>query len=143
MAKSLQLKTVFWAYLLIFWSAAVWAADTEQAKGLESISLLTILYVFVVAAVGGALTTLNKITNPVIVVKFIWLELLKDVLSSFIAGLLAFFLTSWWSTAIWGQAVFITLAGVGGSRVLDRMLEGGMFPWIDRVFGKAHKDPVP
>ncbi|MCX7283890.1 MAG: hypothetical protein NTX28_07575 [Novosphingobium sp.] len=140
MAKSLQLKTAIWSYLLVFWSATVWAADTDLAKGLEAISFKTILYVFMLSFIGGMAGTLNKICSPDIVVKRVWVEVAKDLFSSLLAGLLVFFLTSWWSTVFWGQAILITLAGAGGSRVVDRMLEGGMFPWLDRVFGKVNKD---
>lgn len=143
MAKSLQLKTAIWAWLLVFWCSVAYAAETDLAKGLESIPFGAIKYVLIFSFIGGAVGTLNKITNPAVNVKRVWLEVLKDMLSSLLAGMLVFFFTSWSPISFWIQAALITLAGVGGSRVTDRMIEGGFFAWIDRVFGKVNKDPAP
>jgi hypothetical protein len=142
-AKSLQLKIAFWAYLLVFWCAAAYAAETDLAKGLESIPFAAIKYVLIFSFIGGAAGTLNKIANPDIAVKRVWLEMLKDLASSLVAGLIIFFFASWTSISFWLQAAFITLGGFGGSRVVDRMVDGGLFTWIDRISGKVNKDTTP
>jgi hypothetical protein len=142
-AKSLQLKTAIWLWAMVLWGSAAYAAETDLAKGLEAIPFAAIKYVLIFSFIGGVVGTLNKITNPNIVVQRVWLEVLKDLMSSLLAGMLAFFFTSWMPISFWIQAALITLAGVGGSKILDRMLEGGMFPWIDRLFGRINKDPAP
>lgn len=149
MAKSLQLKLAFWIYLSAFWCAAAYAAETDLAKGIESIPFAAIKYVLIFSLIGGAAGTLNKISNPDIIIKRVWLEVLKDMVCALAAGMVIFFLVSWTPISFWLQAAFITLGGVGGSKVLDQGLDNGLFPWIGRLFGKvpagppAKEDTVP
>lgn len=131
----------------IVWSSVAFAAETDLAKGIESIPFQSIKYVLIFSAIGGAAGTLNKIANPNNNVRSVWLEVLKDMVCSLAAGMLVFFFVSSTPLSFWLQAAFITLAGVGGSRVLDQGLDNGLFPWLGRFFGRAPpprpEDPLP
>lgn len=147
MAKSLQLKIAVFFYLGLLWSWSTYAyaaaAETDLAKGLEAIPFQSIKYVFLFCLIGGAAGTLNKISNPQIIVARVWLEIVKDLVCAMAAGMITFFLVSWTGLAFWLQAALITLAGVGGSKALDLMVTDGFFPWINRVFGRATQVTPP
>ena len=143
MAKSVQLKWAFFFYLFAFWCAAAYAAETDLAKGIESIPFAAIKYVIIFSLIGGAAGTLNKISNPDIIIKRVWLEVLKDMVCALAAGMVIFFLVSWTPISFWLQAAFITLGGVSGSKVLDQGVDQGLFPWIGRVFGKVSPATPP
>lgn len=140
MAKSMQLRTAFWCYLMVFWSAAAYAAENSFAAGMESIPFQSIKYVLFLAAIGGAAGTLNKVSNPDLQVRSIWLEIIKDIFASLVVGLIIFFFTSWTTLNFWIQAGLITIGGFGGTKTLDHALVNGLFPWIGRIFGKVSKD---
>lgn len=142
MAKSLQLKIAFWVYLCAFWCAAAYAAETDLAKGIESIPFAAIKYTIFFSLIGGAANTLNKITKSDIQIKSIWLEVVKDMVCGLAAGMLVFLLVSWTPMPFTIQAALITLGGAGGSRVIDRGVEDGLFGWLARVFGKVPAGPV-
>lgn len=143
MAKSLQqLKYAIWAYLSLTWSAMAYAAENRLVDGIESIPPRAIAYVLGLAIIGGAAGTLTKLSRPDTAVRNLPLEIIKDILASIVAGLLAFFFTSWADKFdFWLMAILITLAGYGGSKVLDIMLIDGAMPWFQnflrRVFNVA------
>lgn len=142
MAKSLQLKYAVWVYLLLNWSVVAYAAENPLVEGIESIPVKAMLYVFALSTVGGAAGTLTRMASPSRpTVTNLPLEISKDVMSSLLAGILAFFFTSWAKDTIsfWPQAALITLAGYGGSKTLDIALTEGLMPWLkslmERLFG--------
>lgn len=145
MAKSYQLKTAALAYLGLFWCTFVYAAENPLVAGLESIPAKAMLYVLVLSIVGGAAGTLTKLTRSDIVVRNLTLEIAKDVFTSILAGTLIFFFTSWqpWIT-FWPQAILITSAGYGGSKVIDMIFTDGAMPalrsFVQRVFNITPKD---
>jgi asparagine N-glycosylation enzyme membrane subunit Stt3 len=144
-AKSLQLKYAIWLSVLMNWGAVAYAAENPLVEGLESIPLKAVGYVLALSIIGGTAGTLTKIARPDIVVRNLPLEITKDMIASLVAGLLVFFFTSWWSTInFWLQAALVTMAGYGGSKVLDMMLIDGAMPWfknfMQRVFNVAPKD---
>lgn len=143
MRHELQLKRVFWAWLLITWSTTAWAAESTFATGLASIPFDAIRWTVALAFIGGAAATTNKIADPAITVKNVWLEIAKDVLASLVAGLVTFFLCSWVNVAYWLQAALITLAGYGGSRALDQLLVNGLFAWFEKMFGRLAGKETP
>lgn len=150
MAKSFyQLKTAALAYLGIFWCTFVYAAENPLVAGLESIPAKAMVYVLVLSVVGGAAGTLTKLTRPDVVVRNLSLEIAKDTFMSILAGVIIFFFTSWqpWIT-FWPQAILITLAGYGGSKVIDMLFTDGAFPalraFVQRVFNVTPtKDGLP
>lgn len=142
MAKSYQLKYAALIYLGVFWCAVAYAAENPLVEGIEAIPGKAVLYVLALSIVGGAAGTLTKLARPDIVVHNLALEIAKDVLTSIVAGLLAFFFTSWSnSISFWPQAILITMAGYGGSKVLDMALADGFIPWFQRMFGKTQEKP--
>lgn len=137
MAKSVQLKWAIWVYLSLTWISVAYAAENPLVAGIEAIPLKAVLYVFALSIVGGAAGTLTKLARPDIVVRNLPLEISKDVLTSLVAGLLAFFFTSWWDGfSFWPQAIAITVAGYGGSRILDMLLADGALPWLTTLLGR-------
>lgn len=149
MAKSVQLKTAIWAYLSLTWSAMAYAAENPFVAGIDAIPQKAIAYVFGLAIIGGAAGTLTKLSRPDTVVRNLPLEIVKDIVASIVAGMLAFFIASWVDKFdFWLTAIAITMAGYGGSKVLDFALVEGFMPWardlLRRVFNlQPPKDPTP
>lgn len=144
MAKSLQLKYAIWAYLLLTWSALAYAADNPLVTGLESIPHKAIAYVLGLAIIGGAAGTLTKLSRPDTVVRNLPLEICKDILASIVAGLLAFFLASWANRFdFWLIAAMVTMAGYGGSKMLDVALVEGAMPWFRDFLRRVFNVPPP
>lgn len=142
MAKSYQLKLAIWFYLVFNWTAVAWAAESPLVAGIESIPLKAMVYVFALSIVGGAAGTLTKLSKPEVIVRNLPLEITKDIVASVAAGMLIFFFTSWWdSINFWLQAAMVTMAGYGGSKVLDFALADGFFPWMQRAFGRNVDTP--
>lgn len=139
MAKSLQLKYAIWACLILNWGAVAYAAENPLVEGIESIPIKALGYVLALSIVGGTAGTLTKIARPDVLVRNLPLEITRDMLASIVAGLLVFFVTMWWEGVnFWLQAALVTMAGYGGSKVLDMMLIDGAMPWfrqfMQRVF---------
>ena len=138
MRNVIQLRTVVFAWLLALWGVAAWAAESTFAKDIGSYPIEAIQLTIFLSFIGGLAFTTNKISKPEIIVKNVWLEMAKDIISSMVAGLITFFFSTWVGTPSALQAVFITIAGFGGSRTLDKFLNDAFFSWIDRS-----KPPAP
>lgn len=142
-AKNVQLKRVIWAYLLFCWASIVYASELSFAEGVESIPFRAMGYVLVLSVLGGMAATLPKIINPVITIRSIPLEIVKDVVCSFVAGLIIFFaaieLTWSWSFT----CLLILLGGAGGAKFIDLLLNNGFFPRVAQFFGKMPDPPAP
>lgn len=144
MAKSSQLKYAIWAYLMLTWSAMAYAAENPFVDGLDSIPQKAIAYVFGLAIIGGAAGTLAKLARPDVVVPNLPLEIVKDIMASLVAGMLAFFVTSWIDKFdFWLTAIAITMAGYGGSKVLDFALVEGFMPWLRDLLRRVFNLPAP
>lgn len=133
MRNAIQLRKFFFAWLMLMWSVATWAAESAFVKGMSEIPIEAIQLTAILSLIGGAAFTTNKISRPDIVVKNTWLEMAKDLLASLVSGLVTFFFTSWWAAPFWLQAALITLSGYGGSRALDKYLADALFAWIDKA----------
>jgi hypothetical protein len=146
-AKSLQLKHAIQVYLLLTWLPLAYAAEMDPlVVGLESIPPRAVAYVVGLASVGGIAGTLTKMCKPDTAVRSLPLEIFKDIFASLVAGMLAFFFMSWSGAFVfWATAIAITMAGYGGSKVLDLMLVDGVMPWfrnlIQRVFNLSPTPP--
>lgn len=151
MAKSLQLTNAIRAYLIINWClfSTAYAAESPFVIGIEAIPAKAFLYVLALSIVGGAAGTLTKLSRPDTIVRNLPLEITKDIFASIVAGLLAFFTTSWFdSVSFWLQSAIITVFGYGGSKVLDVALMDGAIPglreFMQRVLNIKPKDgPTP
>lgn len=140
MRNSLQLKQLTWAWLASMWSASAWAAQATFAKDMASIPPAALAVSVLLSIIGGAAFTAQKMADPGTVVKSVALEIVKDILASIVAGLLTFFVCAWLDFAAVLQAACITLAGYGGSRVLERYLNSALMR-IDRLGGKPEGTP--
>lgn len=146
MAKSLQLRYAAWYILIVQWAgwSTAYAAENPLVTGIEAIPIKAFIYVLALSIIGGTAGTLAKLSRNDIVVRNLPLEIAKDIVASLVAGLLVFFFSSWWeSINFWLQAALVTMAGYGGSRVLDVALVDGFFPWMQRVFGRVHTTEPP
>lgn len=144
MAKSYQLKRAALVYLSLFWCTFVYAAESPLVDGLESIPAKALLYVLVLSMVGGAAGTLNKLSRNDVVVTRLGVAIGKDVFMSIFAGFVMFLFTSWTpSVTFWPQAILITFAGYGGSKVVDMIFTEGVSPalrtFVRRVFNITDK----
>ena len=83
---------------------------------------------------------LQKIANPEFVVRSVPLEIAKDILASVVAGLITYSICAWQEFPLLLQPACITIAGYGGSRVLERYLAVGIAR-IDRLGGKPEGTP--
>lgn len=132
MLSRLQLKNLFCGWLAAFWSVAAFAAQTRFVSDLTSIPPDAVAISIILSLIGGAAYSAQKIASPDTVIKSIPLEIIKDVLTSIVVGLLIFFLGTYleWATVV--QAGLITLGGYGGSRVLEPALST-FINWIGRL----------
>ncbi len=140
MRDNLQLKKMTWAWLASFWVSSACAAQATFAGDLSTIPPAAIAVSVLLAFIGGAAFTAQKMADPATVVKSVTLEIIKDLLASIVAGLLTFFVCSWLNFAPLLQAACITIAGYGGSRVLERYLNSALLR-IDRLGGKPEGTP--
>ncbi len=140
MYNSLRLKRACWVWLSTMWMATTCAAQATLAGDLSSIPPAAVAVCAVLAMIGGAAYTAQKIANPETVIKNIFAEVVKDVTASLVAGLVTFFVASWLGLPTVLQAACITVAGYGGSRVLERYLANGL-KQIDRLGGKSEGTP--
>jgi len=140
MRDSLKLIKMCWVWLMTIWSASAWAATTTFVSDLSIIPAAAVAVAVVLAFIGGAAATLQKIANPDFVVKSVALEIIKDIFSSVVAGLITYSVCAWIGCPLLLQPACITIAGYGGSRVLERYLSAGMAR-IDRLGGKPEGTP--
>lgn len=126
MRDYLQLmKPLAWAWLSTLWCGSAWAAQQTFDHDITSIPLGAIVVAMALAFIGGLAFTMQKIAKPEVVVRSIPIEMVKDLVNSLVAGLVAFFLGSWIGPAVlppFAQALMITIAGYGGSRFLEQVL---------------------
>lgn len=118
----LQLKKVLWLWLGAIWSASAWAAQETFPHDITGIPLGAIAVAMTLALIGGLAYTLQKIAKPEVTVRSVPLEVFKDLINSMVAGLVAFFIGSWFTVPTFAQALLITIAGYGGSRFLEHVL---------------------
>ena len=134
MPTRLQLKAIVSFWLLLFWSVAAFAAQATFVGDLRDIPPAAVAISVLLACIGGAAYTAQKLAAPDVAVKSVPLEVLKDVLTSVVVGVLIFCLGSFleWPSVV--QAGLITLGGYGGSRILEPSL-ATFIKWISRLGG--------
>jgi hypothetical protein len=122
MPASLQLKRLCFIWLTLFWSGLAYAAQATFVHDLSDIPPVAVAISCLLSIIGGAAFTAQKIADPGTLVTRPVVTIVRDVLNSIVAGLLVFFLGSYfnWSSVV--QAGLITLAGYGGSRLLEPVL---------------------
>jgi hypothetical protein len=117
-----QLRSALSAFLLLFWSVAAYAAQATFVGDLQSIPPAAVAIAVLLSLIGGAAYTASKVANPNVTVKSMPAEIVKDVLTSIVVGFVTFCIGSYMEWPAVVQAGLITLAGYGGSRVLEPML---------------------
>lgn len=130
-----HLRALFIGWLCVFWTAAAWAAQDTFISGVHTIPAGAVAIALVLAMVGGAAHTAAKVASPVIVLKSIAAEIVRDVITSIVVGLIVFFAGAWQEWPLWLHCILITLGGYGGSRVLEPALS----VFIDRIKGTGGK----
>jgi hypothetical protein len=129
-----QLKTLVTSFLLMFWSVAAYAAQATFVGDLRSIPPAAVAISVLLSLIGGAAHTAAKIAAPDVVIKNVLAEVIKDVLTAIVVGFITFCIGSYMEWPAVVQAALITLAGYGGSRVLEPML-AWMLAKGAKVFG--------
>jgi hypothetical protein len=117
-----QLRTAITSFLLLFWSLTAYAAQATFVGDLRSIPPVAVAISLLLSLIGGAAYTASKIASPNVTIKNVPAEIVKDVLTSIVVGFVTFCLGSYMEWPAVMQAGLITLAGYGGSRVLEPML---------------------
>lgn len=98
----------------------LYAQEVSNFGGnLQTIPVKSLVYVGVLAFLGGLASTLQKFSNPRIRVYRVWVEICKDMVTSVVAGMLAFFLAEQTKSPVMLEATVITVAGWAGSKYLD------------------------
>lgn len=106
---------------LLGWSATTFATELAPpdlvALPWASIAVATIISIWggMAATLGRIARAEEKIYLPVIIA--------KDVLVSTIIGVIVYSLGAWREWNVWELAIVLLLAGYGGSRVLDMLLD--------------------
>lgn len=131
-----QLTKLAWGWLLTFWTCAAAAAQVTFGTDLTSIPPAAVAVSVLLAVIGGAAYTAQKMANPDGAIVSVAREIISDVLTSTVVGLLVFFFASYlgWHPLL--QAGVITLSGYGGSRVLEPALSA-LIAWFTRTADKA------
>jgi len=105
------------------------------AADMEPISFALVMVSLGLAFIGGATFTAQKMSDPSTIVKSIPLEIIKDILASFVAGMMTFFLCEYFKVPTLLQLAGILISGYGGSRILERYLSSALIR-IDKLAGK-------
>ncbi|MEX3555913.1 MAG: phage holin family protein [Burkholderia gladioli] len=112
-----------WRWLALVWPLSAWAASVTFTDDLANIPFAAVAMCLFLSFIGGLASTLQKLAAQTPAARSLWLEIAKDLVVSLVAGLLAFFVSEWMNFQAVLEAGVITLAGYGGSRVLDRLLD--------------------
>lgn len=142
MAKSaIEIRRAIWFYVLFFWAYFAYAAELTFAEGIETVPFKAIVYVFVMSVLGGMAATLPKLVNAPNAIRNKPLEILKDVVCSFVAGLIVFLVAIWqgWPWSL--TCLLVILGGAGNAKFIDLVLNNGFFPRVAQAFGKS-PEPV-
>ena len=118
------------AGLLAGWSAAVYAQQTTFGADIASIPIQALAYVVALSLIGGLAPALRRIKRSDCHRRALTAGVAQDLVTSVVAGLLAFFVTESAGIQSMAKAATITGAGWGGARFMHRVLDG----WMDRIF---------
>lgn len=113
-------NVIVWLAISLCWTACAYAAAPNLAvPSLTDIPLRALAAAVFLALIGGAARTAQKMANPALVVASVPLLILSDVLTSVAVGSATFFLVAWRQFDPLLQAFVITIAGWGGSTILE------------------------
>ncbi|MEX3614281.1 MAG: phage holin family protein [Burkholderia gladioli] len=112
-----------WFWLAVVWPPSAYAASVTFTDDLAHIPFAAIAMCLFLSFIGGLASTLQKLAAQTPAMRSLWLEISKDLVVSLVAGLVAFFVSEYLDFQAVLEAGVITVAGYGGSRVLDRLLD--------------------
>lgn len=163
MAKSIQLRfaiCVCWFFAAVATSMVVYASEATQAhKGLSAIPFDDFWRILVVIFFGGLMATLMKVTKedgPRI--SNLTLEISRDSVGSFVAGLIGFLVMSWidqemFRVPILFQPIIIFFCAFRGIKLIlliEPIANEGFAGVINifreaisRLFGRKNTTPPP
>lgn len=119
---------------LALYSALAYGGDL--AEGLQSISITNVLIAAGLSFVGGIAWTSQKEAASTSENKKLLLTIVSDISCSVVAGLITFFVLSIWTDSPLLQAALITIAGYGGTRILDGYVNVAL-ERIKGLFGRS------
>ena len=105
---------------LLGWYTTVYAAqDTVVLTALPwaSIGISAAISIW-----GGLISTLQKLNSLTEQAKSLKIEVAKDMLASIASGFIAYAFGMWSNWNVWLLAIMLLVAGYGGSKVLDTIL---------------------
>ena len=121
-----QLIQLSWFMCGLSWMSAAIAADRVYrvtfGDDLANVPMTAWLLTIVLALLGGLAATLQRLSTDLDAMRSVRLEITKDLVASVVAGLAVFFVCEWQGIGSMLEAVAITMAGYGGSLVLDKLL---------------------
>lgn len=103
------------------WSASTLAAQAN-VDSLANLPWISVLISGLLSFWGGLIATLQKMTDLTVEQKMIKTAIFKDLLASIAAGFIAYNLGMWGEWNVWLLATALLVAGYGGSRILDALL---------------------
>lgn len=124
-APSSLIKTLLRFALAMIWTASAYAAEPAlAAASITDIPVRAMGAAVFLALIGGAARTATKLADPKVIVVSVPMVILADVLTSVAVGSATFFLVAWreWHPLL--QAFTITVAGWGGSTILENYVAG-------------------
>lgn len=110
----------------VLWTALAYA-QVVAPETLQGLPWISVAIAGGIAAWGGLVVTLNRLTNEMLPTEFVkWF--VRDVISAMVAGWFVYFVAGWAGWNVWFQALVLLAAGYGGSKILDaaakRLLKG-------------------
>jgi len=103
------------------WSATTVAAESN-VDTLATIPWISVCISGAISLWGGMIATLQKLSDITLKKKLLKVEVLKDLLASIAAGFVAYSLGMWGEWNVWLLATALLIAGYGGSKILDALL---------------------
>lgn len=122
MMPSSFIKSIIWFYFAVIWCVSALAAEPVLAAAAPTVAdlpLRALVAAMLLALIGGAARTAQKLADPKVIVHSIYLTIFADVLTSVAVGMATFFLVAWREFSPLLQAFIITVAGYGGSTFLE------------------------
>ena len=119
-----------WGVWALLWTAAAYAmarqSEAAIADGLAGIPVASLALALLLALIGGAASTFQRLASTDPPARSMALEVGSAITASIVAGLAAFFFCEWreWPAPL--CALAITLASWGGKRLLDQAVDAGL-----------------
>lgn len=114
-------KNCFLICCMLGWYTTSLAAQS-QVDTLTTLPWASISISAAISVWGGLISTLQKLNSISEQSKSLKIEVFKDLLASIAAGFIAYAFGMWSNWNVWLLAIMLLIAGYGGSKVLDAVL---------------------